>query len=159
MTKLSLLLETAIPPDDAVAVTLTADTGAVITKTAAWKYTFNIMITVKPNAGQIGTKVSITGFRMLGGGKKVDKVTLKGKAVSKIVSSTDILVVVIADGQDAGKGDIVMTADIGSVTTLKDGFTYNTASKITKVDPATGQLGYCHNPHRYGHAWQRCSWG
>ena len=59
------------PTENAVAVTLTADTGATVTKAAAWTYTFNIIISVTPNAGQVGTKVSINGFRMLGGGKKV----------------------------------------------------------------------------------------
>jgi hypothetical protein len=85
--------------------------------------------------------VSIGGFRMLGGGKKITKVLLAGKAVTSIVSSSDILVVVRAASQNAGKGDVVITADIGSEITLKDSFTYDTASTITKVNPATGQLG------------------
>jgi hypothetical protein len=79
---------------------------------------------------------------MFGGGSDVATVTLGGveAAVSAGASATSIEVTA-ASPDTAGVGDVVLVADSGAVVTLVEGWTYVEAGEITKVEPASGQIG------------------
>jgi hypothetical protein len=49
--------------------------------------------------------------------------------------------VTAASPDTAGVGDVVLVADSGAVVTLVEGWTYVEAGEITKVEPASGQIG------------------
>ena len=95
-------------------ITITADTGAVITGVGAFEYLAEGTVSsVSPASGQYGTRVVIAGSRLRGGGSAVVSVTLAGVAVASIESQTDDEVAVIAQhSDDLGDGDVVLTADI-----------------------------------------------
>ena len=97
---------------------------------------------VKPNNGQVGTFVSISGTNMFGGGANLVSITLAGTVVAEVrkVSGTYIEVRV-APSNSTGAGDIVLTANTGSRLILDNGWTYNSPSIINDVSPAFGQEG------------------
>ena len=95
---------------------------------------------IDPNFGQGGTKVSITGSVLRGSGGSVDVVTLAGETAS-ITSQNDTLVVVVAAVSSAKTADVVVEANTGAVTTVINGFTYQTAGNVTSVSPDSGQIG------------------
>ena len=124
-------------------VVLEANTGATLTLTTGFTHVAEGAIAkVVPNTGQAGTLVEIVGTNMLGGGTKIVSVKLVGVEVATISSSTDTSVkIVVKTKASAGKGDVVLVADTGAIVQAKDAFTYVDAQKITKIDPAKGQLG------------------
>jgi hypothetical protein len=126
-------------------VVITADTGAVVTKTNAWTQLKDGKITkVEPNKGHLGTTVVITGERLLAGASDLAKVTLAGVAATyKAGSGSDTKVTVTSNaGANAGAaGDVVLQASTGAVITLAKGFTHVADGSITKVAPNTGQAG------------------
>ena len=123
-------------------VEVVAQSGAISTATNAWTYVAPGVITqVDPNNGRLGTRVSITGSNLLGGGASAELVTLAGTNVSSVVSSTNSLIVVIAADADPTVGDVVVVANTGATVSLADGFTYGNASRILSVSPVQGQQG------------------
>lgn len=131
-------------------ITLVSDTGAIVTSAAdAFTYfTDGIITNVTPSIGQYGTRVTIAGEGLLGGGSRLVSVHLQGVQVERIVSSTSEIVVI-----DAGRGatlttlllentsSIVLTADSGATVSSVDGWAYTTPGIITSVDPPNGQYG------------------
>ena len=125
-------------------VVLTAKTGATITAEDAFTFVEAGNITlVEPAKGQEGTVIEINGTGLLGGGASLASVTLADVEVKEItIGDDEEYVVVVADGSDdAGAGDIVLTADTGAIVTLEDGFTYVADQVIELIKPAKGQLG------------------
>merc|ERR1712127_561110 len=79
---------------------------------------------------------------MFGGGSDVVQVTLAGvdATISAGASATSIEVTAAAPAASGG-GAIVLIADSGAIVTLDDGWNYVDAGEITKISPASGQVG------------------
>jgi hypothetical protein len=124
-------------------VIIVSDTGAIVTAEDGFVYASDGEISsVTPDAGQAGTYVTIRGSTMLGGGEAVELVRLAGVAISAISDgANDTLIVVRPGSGSEGAGDVDVVSDTGSVVTLADGWTYNEASSIDKVQPSSGQAG------------------
>ena len=68
---------------------LTADTGAVVSLANSWTYlTTGLVVATTPNQGQVGTRVVLTGQRLLGGGSGLSSVTF-GNVSCTIVYAND----------------------------------------------------------------------
>ena len=117
-------------------VVITSNTGAVVTKTEGWTYLVRSKIaTITPFAGVTGTRVTIAGINLLGGGAKAS-VTLNGISATVVDQSADSVVVLANPGE--GKGTVQITSETGAVVWLKDSWTY---SKLASIAPSNGQFG------------------
>ena len=120
-------------------VVLVANTGAIVTQANAWAYQApGVISSVTPNTGQFGTKVTISGTRLLGDGAQVTIVTLAG-VEAEVVSFSNTMVVVVAQASVAVNGDIVITLDTSGLVVLTNGWTYGTQGIILAVSPSSGQ--------------------
>ena len=125
-------------------VVLTADSGAVVT--SAQNFTFitagNVSVAA-PSSGQNGTRVSIQGSGLLGGGSSIVSVRLAGVSVQRIVSSTDSEVIVVAGASfSATTGVIELVANSGAqVTSVAGAWSYIGAATVSSVTPSQGQFG------------------
>lgn len=125
-------------------VVVTADTGATITAVGAWTYADPQNITaVDPATGQSGTRVTLSGVGLLGGGSAIASLLFGSvEAVSGLVSAGDTeVVVVLPNGAPNGVVTVVLTADTGAQVSSVDAFTFLTDGTITSVTPSSGQLG------------------
>lgn len=121
---------------------MVADTGAIVVKTDAWSYLEEGVITsVSPQAGAVGTIVTIDGERLLLGGQSLTTVTLTG-VTGVIVSQTNSRVTInaspCASTDCPAQGDIVLTSETGATVVYENGWKY---SRIDSVTPSFGQLG------------------
>ena len=124
-------------------VVLVANTGATVTRTDAWTYIVpGAIATVTPSSGTTGTRVTIAGERLLGGGTSALSVTLNGVTVDAITSANnDNVTVVAAAPTTAAQGDVVITSDTGAIVTLQNGWTYLTPGNITSISRPRGRSG------------------
>jgi hypothetical protein len=119
------------------AVTLVADTGAIVTKVDAWTYVATGNITeVRPSSGVLGTVVELHGTALLSGGSSVTSVTLAGVDAT-ILSGNDTLVKLVAKTSPKTVGDVVITSDSAATTTLVDGWEYLQLPTIHQVTSVT----------------------
>lgn len=96
---------------------------------------------VSPPVGQWGTVVTINGTGLRGGGSNVVQVKF-GTTVATLISETDTAVVVVVNSSVAvGLVNVVLRANTGATVTRVNGFSYLTASQISAVQPAFGQVG------------------
>lgn len=97
--------------------------------------------TVTPNIGTIGTRVTIMGSNLFGGGESVDRVSLGG--VEAIIdSSSDSMVTVIAQlGVPISMSDVEIVSNTGARILPPSAWTYEELGNITSVDPPVGQQG------------------
>ena len=123
-------------------VVITADTGAVVTLTDGWEYEEKGAIAyVAPSAGQLGTEVSISGNRLLGGASFAVVVTLAGvEATIESSSPTEVNVTAKSSSADV-TGDVVIVSSNGIATTGSDLFTYFKDGEIAEVTPNQGIEG------------------
>ena len=131
--------------------------GASITSEQTFTYIHRGVIdTVSDNAGksagQEGTKVTISGQNLLGGGSTVYDVTLAGTS-AQLVKTTkgrsrraegkmqfDIQVVANRPSDtDSHTGNVVVISDTGASTTKINGWTYLAHSAIFQLNPSSGQ--------------------
>ena len=126
-----------------VDVVLTADTGATVTLAAGFEYVAaGAIAAVSPSSGQVGTRVTVTGAALRGGGAAVTSMTLNGVEVQQIVLQNDTMVVgVAAAGVAAANAAVRLTANTGAVVELAGAWTHLTAGAISAVVPASGQVG------------------
>lgn len=121
-------------------VVVVANTGAVLTRKAAWQYLKEGVINkVEPNQGQRGTYVKITGERLQGGGETVNKVTLSN-VEAELISFSDTSVSVRSRPGPAGNGHVVLLSDSGALVTLEDGWTFLAVGAVDTITPGIGQL-------------------
>lgn len=130
------------------AVRIVADSGAIVSLNDSWTYiTEGRIDSVVPAAGQSGSRVTIDGVGLFGGGSGVAFVSFAGVAAF-VVSATDTRAVVqvldpIINGTtlsapDDLVGDVVITSDTGVFLRVVDGWVY---SSVGSVVPASGQRG------------------
>ena len=84
---------------DALAVVLTADTGAIVQLAESWQYVdVGAITSVDPGKGQVNTQIVIEGTDLMAGGVELASVTLAGIEVKELVSnsSTEAEIVTLA---------------------------------------------------------------
>ncbi len=132
---------TAGPGSGNGAVVITADTGAEVVLADAWTYlTAGNITAVTPGSGQLGTRVTIEGTNLRGGGSEVVSVTLANRTAA-IVQEGNEAVVVVVDSAPAGRGDVVLVSDTAATVVLADGWLQLTDGVIAAVAPGSGQTG------------------
>jgi mucin-19 len=122
-------------------VVLTSNTGATVSRASAWTYLAASSISsVSPSAGALGTRVTINGTNLLGGGATILRAVLAGTPASIILQS-DSMVVVQAGFGTPQTGDVVLVADTGASSTANNSWSYIRSSDIYSVSPQVGQGG------------------
>ena len=125
-------------------VVLVSNSGAIVTKADGWEYVDAGEITdVSPAIGQIGTEVTITGERLLGGGGKVISVHF-GDVATTVVTSTNENVVLKCTSNLVAEDtvvDITVVSDTGAVVLVKNAWTFKVPGAITGVEPVFGTFG------------------
>jgi hypothetical protein len=123
-------------------VVLTADTGALVTQENGWTYlAAGVIESVTPSSGQAGTRVTLSGQRLLGGGSSVFRVTLQRRGGQPGDGHGH------GGGGDGGQqraGSQHHGADCvghGSLVQRAAAFTYAAPGEITLVQPDSGQGG------------------
>ena len=125
-------------------IVVTSNTGAQAVRESGWSYSaLGSVDTASPSNGHGGTFVTISGSRLLGGGKKATSVKLAGIEVAKIVKSSEKEIVIQASPSAAAVTDkITIVSDTGAIVESKnDTWTYNKPAQITEVKPDAGQVG------------------
>ncbi|EGD83315.1 hypothetical protein PTSG_03923 [Salpingoeca rosetta] len=124
-------------------VVLTADTGATVTLENGFSYITPGAITgISPAQGQLGTRITITGTGLFGGGSAVQNVTFGGVDALAILSATNASVVARAPVMNAGAVAIAIISDTGATTTSTAGaFTFDAPSAISSISPSSGTAG------------------
>jgi hypothetical protein len=125
-------------------VVLTVDTGAIVT-TDSIEFTYlqpSVIGTVTPNKGRAGSRVTIFGSSMCGGGTKIVEVKL-ATVVAKLIDVTECgrIVVEATDYGISTTGDVLLVSDSGAQTLSENGWTYIAEGKIEDVQPKAGQSG------------------
>ena len=120
-------------------VVVTADSGAVATAVNGWRYlAVGVISSVLPAVGQYGTRVTISGTLLLGGGISVQSATLNGVAAS-VEAQSDLQIVIRAGNGTAGSGDVRIVSNTGAVVQASGAWAYAVASAVTSVTPSSGQ--------------------
>ncbi|EGD82391.1 hypothetical protein PTSG_13198, partial [Salpingoeca rosetta] len=124
-------------------VEIVSNTGAAVSGSGVFTYLGDArIILVEPPRGQLGTRVTITGTNLLGGGSAVQNVTIGGVGVLEVVSGTATQVVVRAGANsNLGLSTIEITSDSGARVSRTETWVYEVASAITDVTPMAGQRG------------------
>ena len=102
------------------------------------------VIDVTPDRGQQGTVVTVTGHRLLGGGRSIETATLAGLTTRIMNSSNSTVTLEVLTNVDSNisiVGDVVLTTDSGAVVRQQRAWTAVAPSMISTIQPATGQLG------------------
>jgi len=119
------------------------NTGARVYTSSGTAWTYSVasqVVTVTPNSGQLGTRVTIAGARLLGGGSSVSSVTLAGVAATVVSGTDSTIVLTVAAGAAAVTGHVVVTSDTGARAVLDNSWQYVAPAVVTSVQPRTGQL-------------------
>ena len=99
---------------------------------------------VTPSFGQSGTRVTLSGERLLGGGSSISSVSIGGiTATISNYSDTDISVSLdgnLPNGQGS-YSDIYIISNTGATITRLNGFMFIQPGEITSVSPSVGQYG------------------
>jgi len=123
-------------------LTVTFASGAVITAINAWTFLSSGSIDlVLPAVGRQGTRVTIYGSGLLGGGSSIVKASLAGIWVSANLYSNDTAVMLSA-GDAAGPltGSVYLVADTGAIINGSN-YTYAVAGTISSISPTIGEYG------------------
>jgi len=124
------------------AIVLYADSGATVTSVSTFTYLVaGVIANVTPGSGQAGTRVTITGQALLGGGASATAVTFGGVAAT-IVSATNTTVIVQAgDKTAAGPVDVAVISNTNANVVSTNGWTYLLRGVVNTVTPSSGIYG------------------
>ncbi len=130
-----------IPSGSLQDVVITLSTGATIRYIEGFEYiTPGIITNVTPATGTVGTRISIQGTNLLQGGTNALQVLLKGIPADVIMSS-DTTIMIVAQSDTAGIGDIVIVSDTGATLTGVGRWRYLDLGAILDVSPEVSQQG------------------
>ena len=122
-------------------VTIETERGTTTVSSSEFRYLAEgLILSVDPPGGQTGTRISITGENLLGGGSNL---TVYIGGVETTVNSSNDNAVIVTAGRSSGPltGDIVLISDSGAYVRRIDGWTYVEEGVIETVDPPQGQYG------------------
>jgi hypothetical protein len=127
-------------PAGASEIVITSNTGATVSLYDGFEYLEKGVINaVEPNNGVVGTRITVSGERLRGGGDEVVSVELGG-VEAEITGESDDSVTIVAKSGSAGAGDVVLTAESGATVILADGWNYVDAVDDS-LEPSSGQGG------------------
>ncbi|PHQ89503.1 MAG: hypothetical protein COB48_13570, partial [Pseudoalteromonas sp.] len=112
-----------------------SNSGAIAILENGWTYLAQSTVaSVIPGNGQGGTRVTIVGERLRGGGSAVVSVIIGGVS-AQITSENDTVLVIVAGISSVAipVAQIVITADSGAVTLVPDTWSYETPGDIMVV--------------------------
>jgi hypothetical protein len=124
-------------------VTITANTGAFITRIAKWTYKRpGIITSVYPPSGQVGTEVVVKGSNLFGYGSRIRRATIGG-ITSTVKEQTNSEIVISAGLYPNATSNltILLESDSGALVYSKHTFSYLTPGKIVSVWPESGLEG------------------
>ena len=137
-------------PTSAGDIVLRSHLGVDLIIEKVWSYVTQPRIqTVVPRNGYSGTRVTITGVNLLGGGSRAEVVTLAGvetTITSQYIRSPNLYVIVLTVGSlptssGSRKGEIVIRADTGATVVERTiDWTY-VGVNVTSIRPGVGRLG------------------
>ena len=123
-------------------VQLRSSTGALVSLEKGFTTLVEGSIkTVEPTSGHFGTKVVVTGERLLGGGKKLVTAELAGVKAQIVAAVNNKVSLVVQPHPTALTGDVVFTAETGALVTAPKAFSYVDQGKVATVTPSKGQVG------------------
>ena len=126
-------------------VIIETESGVIITGDVEFTYLQEgYIFEANPSQGQVGTRVIISGERLLGGGTSVSFVSLAGVAAEIDESnSNDSIVTVTAMSSDSApiSGDIIVVANTGASVRKIGAWSYVEPGDISIIDPPQGQFG------------------
>ena len=100
-------------------IAISAKSGAFVLSNFSFEYIDPPEINdVSPSSGQGGTKVTITGDRLRGGGTSITTVTLASEPATIEHENASMVVVFAGASKFSGKGHVFMVADSGAIATI-----------------------------------------
>lgn len=122
-------------------VVIISNTGAKVTAMGAFEYVADGVVNeINPDFGQVGTRITINGEGLLGGGDSIASVSIAGVDVSDPVSNGDSISFVAPAASDV-TGPVVIVADSGAIVTSEANWTFITVGSMEEVVPNSGQTG------------------
>ena len=124
-------------------ILLTATTGAITLRLGAFTLVQpGAILSISPDSGQAGTRVTIDGTDLLQGNEEVQQVTIAGlEAVLEGTASNSQIIVVAAASSTPQSGPIEITLTSGAVITSTLQFEYLPQGDIGPLDPNLGTAG------------------
>lgn len=130
-------------------VVVSSDTDATITATESWDYLLQGVIQhISPSSGVKGTRVTIRGERLLGGGINMSDVRINGISAEIVTFNDTVVEIVLGESGIINATEnittaVVLTSDTGAtVYSAVDAFTHLAPGIITfRQHPDTGQDG------------------
>ena len=141
-TEIRVVASTSTPKSGTVEVTLSS--GALINSTdVAFQYnTAGSITSVTPNNGTLGTRVTIQGTDLLGGGATVATVRLDGVIANvSSASNTNIIVIAQQAADSLMPGRIEIVSNTGAIVSIDASWSYSQLGSITAISPNIGQQG------------------
>ena len=127
-------------------ITIVADTSAIVQSNGSvWTYLVEGQVTnIMPPEGQEGTRVTITGTNLLGGGSNVSEIFLDG-VQGRVDSASSTRATVVMGGietrrRDFYAGQVYIMADTGAVVTGGQ-YQHRVSGVITNFSPRQGRQG------------------
>ena len=141
-TEIQVVASTSMPNYGSVEITLSS--GAFINSTdVAFQYnTAGSITSVSPKNGTIGTRMTIQGTGLLGGGASISTVRLDG-VIANVSSTSDTSIIVVAQqaADSATPGRVEIVSDTGSIVSVDASWSYSQLGSITSITPSIGQKG------------------
>ena len=101
-----------------------------------------VIDTVIPSQGLVGTRVTINGRSMFGGGTNLADVYLAGvEAVIDENNSNESVVIVTVSSATGVVGDIILVSNTGAYVRKTGAWSHTLPGDITDIDPCDGQFG------------------
>jgi len=124
-------------------VVLIANTGARLSR-FGWNFvTPAIISSVQPSTGQAGTRCTISGQNLLGGGQSISEVYLDGVRATSVISSNDTVVIAVSahSGATSSPGNVTLIADSGAHVAIASSWQFLSRGIVLTATPANGVLG------------------
>ena len=126
-------------------IVLVADTGAYVRKIDAWTYVVaGEVLNIDPPQGQFGTRIRITGIRLLSGGDSISRITV-GNALTTDITFSSESTVNARMGEpptpDSFTDTINLISNYGGELGSSFTWTYLEASNISSASPSSGVGG------------------
>lgn len=125
-------------------VYIRADTGALISGGMYTHRASGNITDFTPTTGRQGSRITITGNRLLGYGESIMSVSVAGVVSTIENASSEVVVVRAGDGTENMTGPIELTINTGATVSsiaARRNFTYGRPGRITNVSPSFGSEG------------------
>ena len=124
-------------------VVLISNTNAYVRRIDGWTYIARGVVNmISPPMGQFGTRVTISGERLLLGASSIQSVSFNNISAFSIVSYSDMSIVIRVGRPTSSLGfttnSITIVSSQGGVLYQSFSWTYTDASQIVTVDPLSG---------------------